>query len=473
LWEPDGVSPSLSVPTETVNNLVAAIQREMALYGYQLIETPIIAPADLFLTRAGDQIINKLFTFERHGQQLALRPEFTAEAAYRYTQQDTAIVRWQFTGSVFEDNSQNFLRDYQRLSIGAELIGMSGPAADAEIMSLAAYGLIKQDLQRWTLVIGHTGLMRHLLARFQLDTRTERFLLSRINMLHEQGKLVVLEAFDRALLDGSTPHLPAANADAHLSEIAEVSTHDMLGILLDVSQRSMTMGGRTQQDIARRLLQKRRRLAERQQVIDALDFLEMWGQISAPPDQAFGSIASMIDPDDTLASKLLDDWRNAVQLLIAYGIDLDQVVIRPHLSRNWDYYTGIVFELHADNGVHLGGGGRYDELITLVGGEGATPAVGFAYYVDQVLSCIPNSSTAHPEPIIILVNQGNQEIAAALAHTLRLHEIPVSLFPHETTRSGRTCILIDKHGDIHAGGVRYTPEEIDALIADLQRVYHD
>lgn len=464
---------SLSIPTETVNNLVAAIQHEMALYGYQLIETPIIAPADLFLTRAGDQIINKLFTFERHGQQLALRPEFTAEAAYRYTQQDAAIVRWQFAGAIFEDNSQNFQRDYQRLSIGAELIGMSGPAADAEIMSLAACGLIKQGLQHWTLVIGHTGLMRHLLARFRLDTRTERFLLSHINMLCEQGKSVVLEAFDRALLDSRTPHLAAPNADAHLSEVAEVSTYDMLGILLDVSQRNMTMGGRTQQDIARRLLQKRRRLAERQQVIDALDFLEMWGQISAPPDQAFDSIASMIDPDDTLAGKLLDDWRSAVQLLIAYGIDLDQVVIRPHLSRNWDYYTGIVFELHADNGIHLGGGGRYDELISLVGGEGTTPAVGFAYYVDQVLSCIPISSITHPEPIFIIVNQDNQQIAAALAHTLRLHEIPVSLYPHETASSDQTCIIIDKHGDIHADGVRYTSEEIDTLIAALQRVHHD
>src|SRR5690606_42162095 len=64
----------------------------------------------------------------------------------------------------------------------------------------------------------------------------------------------------------------------------------------------------------------------------------------------------------------------------------------------------------------------------------STPAVGFAYYVDQVLSCIPISSITHPEPIFIIVNQDNQQIAAALAHTLRLHEIPVSLYPHETDR---------------------------------------
>ena len=58
---------------------------------------------------------------------------------------------------------------------------------------------------------------------------------------------------------------------------------------------------------------------------------------------------------------------------VAYGIDR-------WLVRGLDYYTRTVFEfdfdrLGAQTGV--GGGGRYDELVELLGGP-ATPAVGWA-----------------------------------------------------------------------------------------------
>ena len=80
----------------------------MRAYGYERIETPIIQPAELFLTKAGDQIINRLFTFERMGRQLALRPEFTALAAHtyvtRYPEAPHPVVRWQFSGSIFEED---------------------------------------------------------------------------------------------------------------------------------------------------------------------------------------------------------------------------------------------------------------------------------------------------------------------------------------------------------------------------------
>ncbi|MCA9914473.1 MAG: hypothetical protein KC496_14065, partial [Anaerolineae bacterium] len=50
------------------------LHEHMAFFGYQEIQLPIIEPAEIFLTRAGDTIIDRLFTFERSGKQRALRP---------------------------------------------------------------------------------------------------------------------------------------------------------------------------------------------------------------------------------------------------------------------------------------------------------------------------------------------------------------------------------------------------------------
>jgi len=53
------------------------------------------------------------------------------------------------------------------------------------------------------------------------------------------------------------------------------------------------------------------------------------------------------------------------------------------LARGFEYYTGIVFEVKLDNGPSVGGGGRFDKLIGLYGGQ-ATPAVGIGLGVSRI-----------------------------------------------------------------------------------------
>lgn len=63
----------------------------------------------------------------------------------------------------------------------------------------------------------------------------------------------------------------------------------------------------------------------------------------------------------------------------------------PYLVRGLDYYTKTVFELYANGDdqdvgqTALGGGGRYDGLIEQMGGR-PTPAAGFAFGMDRVIS---------------------------------------------------------------------------------------
>lgn len=74
-----------------------------------------------------------------------------------------------------------------------------------------------------------------------------------------------------------------------------------------------------------------------------------------------------------------DRITGVVEELRARGAE--NAVCDPTLTRGFDYYTGIVFEVfdtNPENPRSLFGGGRYDELVTLFGGD-PIPAIGFAF----------------------------------------------------------------------------------------------
>jgi histidyl-tRNA synthetase len=67
-------------------------------------------------------------------------------------------------------------------------------------------------------------------------------------------------------------------------------------------------------------------------------------------------------------------------------------ILNPHLVRGLDYYTRSVFEFYPEGDdkeqkaqSEVGGGGRYDKLIKLVGGKDA-PAVGFAAGIERLIA---------------------------------------------------------------------------------------
>ena len=97
--------------------------------------------------------------------------------------------------------------------------------------------------------------------------------------------------------------------------------------------------------------------------------------------------------------------------------------LEPRLVRGFDYYTRTTFEvfLNADapvpasgeagggSGLALGGGGRYDGLIELLGGR-PTPAVGFAAGIERIILAMQRVGSVPatpPPPQIFLAQLGN------------------------------------------------------------------
>lgn len=117
---------------------------------------------------------------------------------------------------------------------------------------------------------------------------------------------------------------------------------------------------------------------------------------------------------------------------------LDQLkipyVVNPGLVRGLDYYNRTVFEVVAgDLGAQnsIGGGGRYDGLIKLLGGPDL-PALGFGTGIERIIQTLlkQEAETAKMErPALFLIALGDEAKAAcfSLLHELRQNGITAQM----------------------------------------------
>ena len=94
----------------------------------------------------------------------------------------------------------------------------------------------------------------------------------------------------------------------------------------------------------------------------------------------------------------LDDFINIVDLVEALGYDY-QIDIAS--GRGFEYYTGVIFQFFMGE-EKIGGGGRYDALIPLMGGRDI-PASGFALYLDPLMNLVKPKLLAKPVGERILI----------------------------------------------------------------------
>jgi histidyl-tRNA synthetase len=137
-----------------------------------------------------------------------------------------------------------------------------------------------------------------------------------------------------------------------------------------------------------------------------------------------------------------DLWRKspalvrAFDLVEALGI-ASYVRYAPHIVRGLAYYTGIVFEAWDREGEFRAilGGGRYDNLVSDVGGE-PLPATGFAMG-DLVISlvlkkfgCLPPGLGASPAKVLVTIfDQSSAAASFRLAAGLRQAGINAACYP--------------------------------------------
>ena len=121
-------------------------RRIAARYGYEEISTPVFEFSEVFkrtLGETSDIVTKEMFSFEdRGGEQLTLRPEVTAGVARAFISGGLAQhlpLKFFCQGPMFRYERPQKGRQRQFHQIDVELLGVDGPLADIEIISLAAH----------------------------------------------------------------------------------------------------------------------------------------------------------------------------------------------------------------------------------------------------------------------------------------------------------------------------------------------
>jgi len=145
-------------------HVVDTARRAVALYGYQEMSTPIFEFTEVFKRTLGDTsdiVTKEMYSFERGGDHLTLRPEATAgvcRAVISGGLQQQAPLKYFYYGPMFryERPQKGRLRQFHQIDI--EIIGIAEPLADIEVIAagarvLDALGILK----RTTLEINTLG----------------------------------------------------------------------------------------------------------------------------------------------------------------------------------------------------------------------------------------------------------------------------------------------------------------------------
>jgi histidyl-tRNA synthetase len=141
------------------------------------------------------------------------------------------------------------------------------------------------------------------------------------------------------------------------------------------------------------------------------------------------------------ADHLCTDCHGHFQSLKSYLDALKiEYVLNHRLVRGLDYYTRTVFEIQpAEGGSQsaLGGGGRYDDLITELGGK-PTPALGFATGMERIVANLKNEGIEVPQPekpAAFIACMGDEAMEEGLRLAAQLREAGLSVLVSAGGRS--------------------------------------
>jgi histidyl-tRNA synthetase len=186
-------------------------------YGYGEVRTPLLEATELFVHEIGegtDVVDKEMYSFERHGDSLTVRPEGTAGATRAFVQAKAMnlrpITRWFYIGPMFRAERPAKGRYRQFHQAGCEIYGDPGPLCDAELIAMCAKILSALGVANTAVHINSLG-SGDIRARYRDALRT--FLLPHKEALSEESQRR-LDSNPLRVLDSKSPKDQAVVADA-------------------------------------------------------------------------------------------------------------------------------------------------------------------------------------------------------------------------------------------------------------------
>lgn len=142
-----------------------AAARVFATYGYAEVRVPAVEKTELFVRGVGEttSVVEKeMYTFfDRNELSLSLRPEGTASVVRAYIESGAhatePIAKYWYRGPMFRYERPQKGRQRQFYQIGAELLGVESPYADAEVIAMMDQLIRALELEDVKLEINSIG----------------------------------------------------------------------------------------------------------------------------------------------------------------------------------------------------------------------------------------------------------------------------------------------------------------------------
>ncbi len=174
---------------------------------------------------------------------------------------------------------------------------------------------------------------------------------------------------------------------------------------------------------------------------------------------------------DYLCDECGQHFTSLQEYLSALGV---KYALNHRLVRGLDYYTRTVFEIQPDQGGSqsaLGGGGRYDDLIAIIGGR-PTPAIGFATGMERIVLNLENQGIGVPpaeKPAIFIACLGGSARLEAVKLAAALREAGTAVISSSGERSLKAQL---RHAN--AAGAKYAAiigeDEVKAGVVMLRNM---
>ena len=320
---------------------------------------------------------------------LCLRPDLTVPTARIYLQRHPdadVAARYCYNGSVFRyqpgGGSPAHPREFRQA--GIELYAQIDEAkADAEVLLRTLEAVKAAGLKAPKLRIGDLGLFDALLDAVDIPERWRHRLIAQFWRPEAfRAELKRLSTVPGSAIEG----LPA-DLIAKLDPAAPAKAEALVQDYLD-SNAIEAIGTRAVSEIAGRLLSIAEDAHSAPLPKSIADLIENYLSISAPVRAAGARIKDLFQRNDIDIGEALDAFERRLSLLTKGGANIAQATFDAEFGRQFEYYTGFVFEICSEElgpASPIAGGGRYDELLRVIGAPEAIPAVGAAIYTDRLL----------------------------------------------------------------------------------------
>jgi histidyl-tRNA synthetase len=332
-------------------------------YGFREVDSPSLEMLELFRVKSGDEILTQTFNFADKGKRdVTLIPELTPTMARMVVEREKSLkrpIKWFSMPKMWRYEEPQSGRLREFYQLNVDIFGVPGPEADAEVLAVGIDIMLK------------LGLEGQFIFKVS-DRRLMQGVLESMGIADK--KEAVFAAIDKRY------KITHSEFKELLSKagIDDIKT----GLLLSI-------------------------LDSRGPLLEALQKLR--GLISLENEQVRAGYESLEKLTDLLAMYHMEQY-----------CELD-----PSVIRGLAYYTGTVFECYDTKGElrAVFGGGRYDRIIELFGGE-PMAAVGFGMG-DAVLEILMRRAGVWPEEklatdyFILTTSPQYMETALFIAQALR------------------------------------------------------